>query len=115
MLDDGEIAVGVGDEEILGDGARDFGESIERLAGGAAMFGDIADEMGGREAIIPSINVCVSESDIKTVLVDGVFDIHFAGIEAGMAPPNTLVGESEVAISALEGELIFGEKVAGGW
>ncbi len=41
MLDGGEIAGRVCDEEIFGYGTWNFGESVEGLTSGFAMFGDI--------------------------------------------------------------------------
>ena len=45
MFNHGEISLAVGDEKVFWNSTRDSFESIESLAGGAAMFGNIANEM----------------------------------------------------------------------
>lgn len=45
VLDDGNIAFSIGNEEVFRYGAGDFGKGIEGLASGVAMLGNVEDEM----------------------------------------------------------------------
>ena len=47
MFNYGEISLAVGDEKVFWNSTRDSFESIESLAGGATVFGNIAFEMRG--------------------------------------------------------------------
>lgn len=60
VLDDGKVTFGISDEEIFRHSARNPGEDIEGLAGGCTMFSDVAEEVGGREAVVPFVDVGVS-------------------------------------------------------
>lgn len=114
MFDNGDVALGVGNEEVLGNGARDVLESVEGLARGMAMLSDVADKVGGREAVGPSVDVGVGETDVEAVFVDGVLGVEFAGVFAEVAAPDAFVGEDEVAITADEIEVVLFEEFAGG-
>lgn len=46
------------------------------------------------------------------MFVDGVFEIWFAGVFAGVVTPNTFIGKGEIAICASDGEGITLEKFA---
>jgi len=114
MFNDGDIALGVGNKEILGDSARGALKDVEGLAGGAAVFDDITDEVRGREAVTPLVDMGVGEADIKAVLINAVFGIELASVLAEVAAPDAFVGEEEVAVGSGESELVLLEEFAGG-
>lgn len=60
VLDGGDVAFRVGDEVVLRDAGGEFGKSVQSLASGFTFFGDVADEVGGFDAIIPFVDVSVS-------------------------------------------------------
>ena len=114
MLDGGDITFRVGDEIILRNSGGEFRESIEGLASGFTLLGNVTNEVSGLQAVIPFVDMSVSETDIEAVLVDGVLEIWFAGVFAGVMAPDAFVRESEIAIRAGDGESIALEEFAGG-
>ena len=76
------------------------------------MFGDVSDKMRGREAVVPLVNVGISEADIEAGVVDGVFGVELASILAGVATPDTFIGEGEIAVRTSKMEVVLLEKVA---
>lgn len=114
VFDGGDVTLGVGDEIVFRDAGGEFGEGVQRLAGGFTFLGNITDEMGGFETIIPFVDMGISETDIETVLVDSVLKIRLAGVFAGVMTPDAFVGESKVAVGAGDGEGVALKELARG-
>jgi len=112
VFDDGDIAGFVSNEVVFRDGGGEFRESVEGLASGFTLFGDITDEVIGLETVIPLVDMGVSEADIEAVLVQGVFKIRFAGVFAGVVAPDAFIRESEIAVRAFDSEGVAFEKLA---
>lgn len=115
MLDSGNVTFRVGDEVVFRNGGGEFCESIESLASGFTLLGDIADEVGGLQAIIPFINMSIGEADVEAMLIDSIFKIWFASVFAGVVAPDALIREGKVAVRARDSESITLEKLARGW
>lgn len=113
VFDDGEVAFGVCDEVVLGDGTGDFGEGVDRLASGGTVFGDEADEVWRLKAVVPLVDMGVGETDVETLVVDGVLKIGFAGSFAGVTAPDAFVRKGKIAVRVREIELVGLEKFAG--
>ena len=113
MLDGGDVTFRVGDEIVFRDAGGKFREGIQGLASGFTFLGDVADEVGWLQAVIPFVDMSVSEADIETMLVDGVFKIWLAGVFAGVVTPDTFVRKGKVAIRAGEGDSVALEELAG--
>lgn len=64
MLDDSEVAFRIGNEEIFRYGARDTRKDAQGLARSRTVFGNVAQEVGGREAVVPFINMGISQANI---------------------------------------------------
>ncbi len=113
MLDGGDITFCIGDKIVFRDAGGEFREGIQGLAGGFTLLGDVADEMSRLQAVVPFVDVGVSETDIKAMLVDGVFKIWLAGVFAGVVAPDAFVRKGEIAIRAGKGDSVALEEFAG--
>lgn len=112
MLDDGEVAFCVGDEEVFWHGAGDAGEGAQSLASGRAMLGDVAQKVSRREAVIPFINMGVSQTDIQAIFVNGILGINLAAAAASVTTPDGFIGKSEVTITAGKVQVVTLEEFA---
>lgn len=113
VLDSGDIAFSIGDEIVFRDAGGELREGIQGLASGFALLGNVADEVSRLQAVIPFVDVGVSETDIKAMLVDGVFKIWLAGVFAGVVAPDAFVRKGEIAIRAGKSDSVALEELAG--
>lgn len=113
VLDGSNIAFRIGDEIVFRNAGRELREGIQGLAGGFALLGDVTNEVSRLQTVIPFVDVGVSETDIKAMLVDGVFKIWFAGVFAGVVTPDTFVRKGEIAVRAGKGDSVALEELAG--
>ncbi len=114
MLNGGDIALCVGDKIILRDGGGEFREGIESLASGFTLLGNVTDEMGRLQTVIPLVDMSIGEADVKTVFVDGIFEIWLASVFAGVMTPNAFVGKGKVAVCAGDSKGVTLKEFAGG-
>lgn len=100
MLDDSKVAFRIGNEEVFRYGARGARKDVQSLARSRTMLGNVAQKVGGRETVVPFINMRISQANIQAIFINRVFGIDFAAAFAGMAAPNRFVGESKISICA---------------
>ena len=59
--------------------------------------------MSRTKPVIPLVDMSISETNVKAVLIDGIFKIRLAGIFASMASPNALVRKGKILVSISDG------------
>lgn len=112
VFNNGDIALSVSDEVIFRDRGGELREGVESLASGFTLLGDVADEVSRFQAVIPFVDMSIGKTDVKTVLIDGVFKIWLTGVFAGVVAPDTFVGEGEIAVRASDGKGVTFKKLA---
>lgn len=114
VFNNGDISLCVGDKVVFRDRGGEFREGIEGLTGGFTFLGDVANDMGRFQAIIPFVDVGVGEADVEAVFIDGVFKIWLTSVFAGVVAPDTLVREGKIAVRARDSKGVTLEKFARG-